>query len=168
MSTINLQQITLESALADPDPLSFDPPPRAAALTIRRTCVVCDKPAEIPILAAGLLCDHCRRDLDATERHIRETLAAAEQAFDDATTCWDAVWGQADSNDQARYFNVCEAHAANAPGFAEKYKRALERDDGLSALLKAKAACDDVAARVQGRLAVWAEQCLEEVREARP
>ena len=167
MSTIDLQQITLEDALNDPDPLSFDPPPRVTVLTIRRTCRVCDKPAEIPILAAGLLCAHCRRDLGATERHIRETLAAAEQAFDDATTRWDAVWAQADPNDRARFHVVDDARLANAPGFAAKYQRALDRGDGLSALLRAKEACDDVVARVQGRLAAWAEQALEEVSMAR-
>ena len=167
MSTIDLQQTTLAGALADPDPLSFDPPVRATVLTIRRTCRACDKPAEIPILAAGLLCDHCRRDLDATERHIRETLTTAEQALDNATDAWDAAWGQATAEDQGRYHVVCEARAAASTGFAAKYQRALDRGDGLSTLLRAKAACDEVAARVQGRLAAWAERALEEVQEAR-
>lgn len=159
------QQLTLDEEV---DAFWAEKPQRTAPpLTTRITCRVCDRKEDIPILAAGLLCAHCRRDLDATERHIRETLAAAEQAFDDATTRWDAVWAQADPNDRARFHVVDDARLANAPGFAAKYKRALERGDGLSTLLKAKATCDEVAARVQGRLAVWAGLALEEVREAR-
>lgn len=167
MTPINLQQITLEDALNDPDPLSFDPPPRAAVLTARITCRVCDRKEDIPILSSGKLCTHCRRDLDATERHIRETLAASEQALDAATDRWGAVWAQADDKDRARYHVVDDARLANAPGFAAKYQRALDRGDGLSVLLRAKEACDEVAARVQGRLAAWAARALEEVLLAR-
>lgn len=131
------------------------------------TCPVCDKEHRVPVLAPHRLCPPCASDLDATERHIRETLVAAEQAFDDATTRWDAVWAQADPNDRARFHVVDDARLANAPGFAAKYQKALDRGDGLSTLLRAKEACDEVAARVQGRLAVWAGLALEEVREAR-
>lgn len=131
------------------------------------TCPICDKEHRVPVLSPHRLCPGCASDLDATERHIKETLAAAEQAFDDATARWDAAWGQADPNDQERYHRVCDAQIAQAPGFAVKYQKAFDKGDGLSVLLKAKAACDEVAARAQGRLAVWAERALGEVREAR-
>lgn len=131
------------------------------------TCPVCDKEHGVHVLAPHRLCPACAANLDATERHIRETLATAELALEDAQDRWEATYAQADLSDQGRYHVVCEARAAASAGFAAKYQRALERGDGLSALLRAKEACDDVAARVQGRLAAWAEQALEEVREAR-
>lgn len=166
MGAINLQQITLEDALNDPDPLSFEPPARPP-LTARITCRVCDRTEDVPILNAGLLCSLCRADLDATERHIRETLAAAELHFQNAVDAWDAAYGQATKEDQDRYHNVCEARAAGTAGFREKYQRALAKDDGLGALLRSKEACDVTAQEAQGKLAAWAYAALDEVEAAR-
>jgi hypothetical protein len=130
-------------------------------------CPGCDREHRIPVLAPHRLCPSCAADLDATERHIKETLAAAELRFQNAIDAWTAAYAQADPCDQERYHVVEEARAANAPGFAAKYQKALMKGDGLSALLKAKEACDGVATQVQGRLTAWAEQALEEVRAAR-
>ena len=125
MSTIDLQQITLEDALNDPAPLSFDAPHRPAVLTTRITCRVCNRKQDIPVLATGLLCDLCRADLDATEAHIRATLAAAEQALTEAWTRWDADLAHASDKDRAFYEQACAAQ--DAPDYTERYKRALER-----------------------------------------
>lgn len=174
MSTINVSQITLDDALNDPDPLSFDAPVRTPQ-TARITCRVCARKEDVPILAAGLLCGHCRADLDATERHIRETLAVAEARFQDALTRWDADLAQADEADQLRYTRVAEAldKIAVARGKRTertevelKYARAIAKGDGLSAILRSKEACDDAATAVE-QVRAWAERALEEVRAAR-
>ena len=165
MSTIEMNRITEADALNDPDPLSFDTPARQS-LTMRRNCKVCEKPAEIPILARGQLCNLCRADLGATARHIKETLATAESRFFNALDAWEAAYAQATPEDQQRYHVVEDARAANAPGFAAKYQKALGKGDGLSALLKAKEQCDAATEHVQGRLAAWGDAALEEVRMA--
>lgn len=168
MGTIGLSQITLDDASNDPDPLSFDAPQRPAApLTTRITCRVCDRKEDVPILSSGLLCGHCRADLDATERHIRETLAAAEARFQDALDTFGATYAQADPRDQERYHAVEAARAARLMGFAGKYKRALDKGDGLSVLLKAKEQCDETAREAQGKLYAWAYAALDEVEAAR-
>lgn len=165
MATIDLQQITLDDALNDPAPLSFDPPQRPPA-TARITCRVCDRKATVPILSSGLLCPDCRADLDTTARHIAETLAAAEQRFVVAVEGWDADYAHADEQDQARYHVVCEARAAGAATFQAKYERALAKGDGLSALLRSKERCDAVADEVQ-RVRIWAACAMNEVEAAR-
>lgn len=165
-TTFVLGQITLADALNDSDPLSFDAPQRPP-LTARITCRVCEKPAEIPILSSGLLCNLCRQNLDATEAHIRSTLAAAELRFQNALDTWNATYAQAEPRDQERYHAVEEARGAGGVGFRERYQRAVAKGDGLSALLKAKEQCDDVTKEVQGRLAAWAERALLEIESAR-
>lgn len=128
------------------------------------TCLVCDEEHQVPVLAPHRLCPTCAADLDATERHIRETLETAEQALTDAWEHWDA--DLAHSDDKERYAKVCAARVEGAAGFAEKYARALAKGDGLSALLKQSEA---VAALITAteRTRAWAERALEEVEAAR-
>lgn len=169
MSTINLSQITLDDALNDPDPLSFDVP-RRPPLTARITCRVCDKPAEIPILAAGLLCDLCRADLDATEAHIRQTLDAAEQALTDAWTRWDA--DLAHSGEAEWWARVSAAALAVEQGqmpradYDRKAQAALTQGGPRAALLRQSQATIDVAAATEWTRG-WARAALEEVEAAR-
>lgn len=164
MATIDLQQITLEDALNDPDPLNFTPP--RPPLTARITCRVCDRREDVPISSSGLLCALCRADLDATEQHIRETLTATEQTLGDAWARWDADLAHADEADRERYQKVSAAQKENAPGFAERYRRALGKGDGLSVLLSS-------AERAQGAVRAmeytqgWADAALGEVEAAR-
>jgi hypothetical protein len=159
--------ITLEDALNEPAPLDFDArPARGAVLTARITCRVCDKPATVPILSSGLLCEHCRRDLDATARHITQVLEATEARFVAAVERWDADYAHAEVRDQERYQNVGGARAAlSAAEFARKYDRAYAKGDGLSMLLQSKERCDAVAVEVE-RVRAWASAALEEVEAA--
>lgn len=158
-------QITLDMALNDPDPLSFDArPTRGPALTARITCRVCERPAAVPILSSGLLCDLCRADLDATERHICARLAAAEQTLHDAWDTWHADHAAATERDQARYAAVCAAQAA--PDYAARYQATLALGDGLSALLKS-AERAEAALGAMKQVQTWANAALEEVRAAR-
>ena len=130
------------------------------------TCPACEVEHKVSILAPHKLCPKCAADLTATERHIRETLATAELRFQNALDAWNAAYAQATPEDQQRYHTVEEARAANAPGFQAKYRKALGKGDGLSALLRAKEQCDAATEQVQGRLAAWADAALEQVRMA--
>jgi len=159
-----MTQLTLDQEV---DAFWAEKPQRPAApQTARITCRVCDKPAEVPILSSGLLCTLCRADLDATERHIRETLAAAEQALHAAWERWDADLAHADTADRERYQKVCAAQAENAPGFAEKYARAVAKGDGLNALLTS-AERAETALKAMERTQGWADAALGEVEAAR-
>lgn len=160
---MQLRRITLEDALNDPDPLSFDVPKRPVQ-TARITCRVCDRKEDVPILSAGLLCDLCRADLDATEQHIRETLTATEQALGDAWTRWDADLAHSDESDRERYSRVCAAQGT--PGFTERYQRALDKGDGLSTLLRSAERAQG-ATQAMARTQAWADAALVEVEAAR-
>lgn len=165
-TTFVLGQISLADALNDPAPLSFDPPARPP-LTARITCRVCERKEEVPILSSGLLCSLCRADLDKTELHIAATLASSEQRLYDAWGRWEAGWGQAQENDQARYQNVLEARVSlPAAEFARKYEKAKAKDDGLSALLRSKERCDAVVPEVE-RVRAWARTAQDEVEAAK-
>lgn len=165
MPISNPQQLTLD---AEVGAFWAEKPQRAATPpTARITCRVCARKEDVPVLSAGLLCGHCRADLGATERHIRETLAVAEARFQDALDTFSAVYAQADPRDQERYHAVEEARAAGMAGFREKYARALDKGDGLSVLLRAKEACDATAREAQGKLYAWAYAALDEVEAAR-
>lgn len=159
MKGFDFGQITLDDALNDPNLLSFSP--ARPLLTARITCVVCNAKADV---TAGPLCDLCRADLDATERHIRETLAAAEQTLHDTWTRWDADLAHAEGADQERYRRVCAAQGT--PGFAERYKRALDKGDGLSVLLRS-AERAEAATTAMERTQARGGVALEEVFAAR-
>lgn len=166
MATIDLSQITLDAALNDPNPLSFDPPARPP-LTARITCRVCDRKEEVPILSNGLLCDHCRQDLDATAAHITTTLDAAERRLYDAWGRWEADYAHAEPRDQERYQHVVETRLTMPVAeFARKYDRAYARGDGLTDLLRSKERCDAVAVEVE-RVRIWAAYAMNEVEAAR-
>lgn len=161
MSSINLSQITLEAALNDPAPLDFDRAPVAAI-----TCRVCERPAQIPILANGLLCSACRVDLDATEQRIARRLAEAEQQLVKQIETWDALYDLAGPTDQERYQRVCQARLDNRPNFQARYDQARATDDGLGMLLRSKAHLDIIADATQ-RVRGWAEVARGEVEAAR-
>jgi hypothetical protein len=144
----------------------------AAPATTRITCRVCDRKEDVPILSSGLLCALCRQDLDATERHIRETLEATELRLENAYDYFIAGLAQADEVDQARYGRVSEAldkavmGELNRTEVELKYARAIAKGDGLSAILRSKEACDQVITEVE-RVRGWANAALEEVLAAR-
>lgn len=133
-------------------------------VTARITCRVCNKPAEVPILSSGLLCCFCRQDLDATEAHICQTLAVAEQAAEEAWERWEADRAHADPADQERYSRVCAAQ--DTPGFTGRYARALTKGDGLSALLRSAERAKTALGAMQ-RTRAWSNAALDEVEAAR-
>src|SRR6187549_2178585 len=151
-----MNQLTLDQEV---DAFWAEKPQRPAApLTARITCRVCDRKEDVPIPAAGLLCVHCRADLDATERHIRETLATTEQALHDTWASWDADLAHADPTDQERYQKVCAAKATGngTDAFEARYQRAWEKGDGLSALLRS-AAQAETALKAMEHTQAWAD-----------
>lgn len=166
------QQITIDDALNDPDPLDFDTPRRAPIALARITCRVCDAKAEQPIDTPGLLCGLCREDLGKTEQHIRRVLAAAELAFINAYDLHQANVAHADERTRERYQKVLDALGAAHEGTADagsvqrRYEAAKAKGDELSALLREKEGAEEIALEYQ-RLQVWAERGLSEVEAAR-
>lgn len=188
MPISNLQQITLDDALNDPDPLSFDAPKRPPQ-TARITCRVCNRKEDVPISSSGLLCALCRADLGATERHIKETLAAAEQALHDAWARWDADLAHSDESEW--WSKVSAAALAVSRGemtqadYDRKVKSALnlERATALvergeisqadydqkarrAALLRQSMAVEALVKAME-RTQGWADAALAEVETAR-
>lgn len=128
--------ITEADAANDPAPLDFTlRPPRLATIQ----CVVCGASARIPILADGKLCDLCRMDLPLAESNVRADLKAAEDAHDAAMERLDAVLGQADDTDLARYKKAVTLRESgqHARAVAQRWQEAREKGDGLSPLLEA-------------------------------
>lgn len=153
--------ITLEMALDDPAPLSFGPVP-----CVSITCRVCERLAEQPVSASGLLCSACRADLGATKRRIEQALTEAKQALVAAVDRWDTAYAQANALDQARFERVRIASGVwSVATFEQRYREALAQNDGLSALLLAKQACDTAADDMQ-RVQAWASAAQAEVEAA--
>lgn len=144
-------------------------PQRAPAMTICITCRVCNKPAEIPITASGLLCDLCRVDLATTETHIRDTLATAEQTLTDAWTRWDA--DLAHSGEADWWARVSAAQIAVEQGqmtraeFDRKVATTIKQG-GIRATLWAQSQAIEALVRATETTRAWAEAALEEVRAA--
>lgn len=173
MKATTRPQIKLAQPTLFNDEIDWDNPPRRTPTpTARITCRVCDAKAEQPIDAAGLLCAHCRADLDATEEHIKGVLRAAQIRFINARDLHQANVAHADERTRGRYERVQEALGAAHEGLVDagsvrrRYEEAKARGDALGVLLverdKAEAAAEEYA-----RLEAWAEKALEEVRAAR-
>lgn len=147
-------------------------PRRAPVATARITCRVCDAKSEQSIDTPGLLCQHCRADLDATEAHIKGVLESALLSFLNARDLHQANVAHADEKTRARYERVQEALGAphdgemSAESVQRRYNEARGRSDALGALLVERDAAEEIAAEYQW-LAAWAERGLEEVRSAR-
>lgn len=121
-------------------------PRRTPPATARITCAACDRPATIPVTAAGRLCDLCREDLELTLVDVLATWDRAVTALREATERFDADVAHADEQTQARYARVVAARqqafdgALSQASFQQRYSEALARGDALSALLRAEQA----------------------------
>ena len=168
-----ITQPVFVSTQAD-DEIDWDTPRRAAAppATARITCAACGLAATIPVTAAGRLCALCRENLDATEARIRANVEAINTTWRAALERWDADYAQADTRDQERYQAVVEARGKVHDGlirresYQARYREALERNDGLTALLRAEQRRDE-ASELAGKLLAECERGLAEVEAAR-
>lgn len=158
----------------DDDPLGFDqlPAPRPPAATTRITCAACSTVTTIPVTAAGRLCLLCREDLDATEARIRANMEAINATWQFALAAWDADYTQASEKDRERYQNVVEARGKVHDGlikresYQARYREALERNDGLTALLRSEKRRDESSEQA-GKLLAECERGLAEVEAAK-
>lgn len=156
----------------DEDEIDWDRPRRTPPPTARITCAACGLAATIPVAAAGRLCGLCREDLDATEARIRANVEAINATWQFALVAWDADYAQASEFDQQRYQNVVEARGKVHDGlikeasYMARYREALERNDGLAALLQAETR-RDMASEQAGKLLAECERGLAEVEAVR-
>lgn len=140
--------------------------------TARITCRVCDAAETAPIDRAGLLCDLCRADLDATARHVLDVRQRARNRYQDEQERFDAAVAHAEADVQQRYARIGQARvwATEAPNrikaVNQRYQEALHAGDGLSRLLAREVdlwkAADECT-----RVCEWAERALMEIEAAR-
>jgi hypothetical protein len=108
-------------------------------------CPVCDLEHAVPLLSETKLCAPCRVDLVMTLASARARRENAQAAADAAWSRLDAALGHADDRDRDRYDaarTLAETGSLNGRSYTEAqrtaaWQRALERGDGLSALLAA-------------------------------
>lgn len=149
--------------LDDGNEIDWDTPRHAAAPPAT---------ARITVTAAGRLCPLCREDLDATEARIRANVEAINMTWRAALERWDVGYARADTRDQERYQIVVEARGKVHDGqikeasYMARYREALERNDGLTALLQAETR-RDMASEQAGKLLAECERGLTEVEAAR-
>lgn len=156
----------------DDDEIDWDQPRRPPPPTARITCAACGLAATIPVTASGRLCALCRENLDATEARIRANVEAINATWRAALARWDADYAQADARDQARYQVVVDVRGKVHDGlikhesYQARYREALERNDGLTALLRSEQRRDE-ASEQAGKLLVECERGLAEVEAAK-
>ncbi len=142
------------------------------ATTTRIHCRVCDLVTTVPIDAPALLCVHCRSDLDATAKHIRDRLAAAERHASERYERLSADIAHADIETQERYGRVIGALANVHAGqmsrgaFDARLRATLAQYSELGPLMERFDAWND-AAESAGRVREWAERAQAEIEEAR-
>jgi hypothetical protein len=136
-----------------------------AGLKVKVVCPVCDLEHAAPLLADTKLCGPCRVDLVMTLSSAHARLRDAQAAADAAHTRLGADLAHADDRDRDRYDaarTLAETGELNGRGYTEAqraaaWQRALDRGDGLSALLAAWDAWSAAAAALdQARAAVAA------------
>lgn len=147
--------------------LIFAPP--ATATTARIHCRVCERTATVLITSSGLLCDDCRRDLDATARHIAETVRLAEQATRDAYERLSADVAHADVEDQDRYGRVLgaltnvQAGAMTRAAYDARLAKTVALYPGVAALMERFEAWNGAMENLE-RVRGWAARGLEETQ----
>lgn len=135
------------------------------ALTARIVCAVCEKPAQIPVLASGKLCDHCRRDLSATAAHVAETLRLAQARRNDAGETYEAEWAYADDTARDQLDRILAQR--DSADFADRLARAHRLPDWSAALaLWDLRDAFDQAALDCDRIEGWAAIAREALRHA--
>lgn len=158
---------------SDDDLFGFTAAPPKPRTTARITCRVCERPATVPIDAAGLLCDHCRADLDATQRHIDAVLSAALFRIQEVIEAFEVWLVQQDFESQNRYA-VLNLSRQSAHGPSPRVQRGIAlaraRGDGLSVILEREAERDrhlDAVSDDIARIRAWYDRATMELEAAR-
>lgn len=181
MSVIDVTGNSAKTASAVPKPrprlapdeeLFSEAAPEGAPETARITCRVCGLRVAVQLGHPALLCSNCLIDLVITRAHVRATLEASEATHAAAWSVFDQALHAANEADQARYAAVVEAEqkvdagAMKQEAYDAGIQKALDRGDGLSAILCAKRAASDAYAALD-RVRNWARVALEEIAVAR-
>lgn len=159
---------------ADDDDI-FNRPPRAVVRaqvqTARITCRVCEKPAQVPIDAAGLLCDLCRGNIEVTQHHITHAQQAAQERLQNAWERFDADLAHASPEVDAAWAKVEAARLAVFNGtvtqaaFDEAWRRRKAAGGEFATLQESYEALEQVAEECNRQLE-WASRAQAEVEAA--
>lgn len=163
------QRITFVAPDNNDDDLFATPPPARRAIKATVQCRVCGEMAKIHALADAKICDRCMDDLPAQRDRLMRAELDAERAYDGTVAQMEAAAAAATEQDVERY---SEALAAQThPRFAEAWRRAINRNDGLTPLLiahdaRAKAEATLDTARANARIAYAELERLEATSDA--
>lgn len=151
------------------DDLFATPPPARRAATATVQCRVCGEMVKVPLLSDVKACDPCIASWPTQRQRLGDAVNEAERAYDGTVAQMEAAAAAASVEDVERY---SEALAAQShPRFVEAWRRAINRNDGLTPLLiahdaraLAEAALDK--ARANARLAYAEMDRLEAENDA--
>lgn len=137
----------------------------------RITCRVCGKPAEIPIVTPGLLCDLCRSDIEAIRQHINEVAQKAADRLSAVFNAFDIAVMTASPEVQAAWTKVEAARVAMANGtvtrerFDANWQRRKSEGGEFAELLTHYEGLEQVAEECNRQLE-WAASAAGEVQAA--
>jgi hypothetical protein len=115
------------------DDLFAAPPPARRAVTAVVQCRVCGEMVKVPLLSDVKVCATCIASWPTQRQRLGDAVIEAERAYDGTVAQMEAAAAAASVEDVERY---SEALAAQAhPRFAEAWRRAIKRNDGLTPLL---------------------------------
>lgn len=163
--------IRVGTAMAD-DLFTTTTAPAPPDLEHTITCAVCRRQARIFVGLPGDLCELCRTDLAASQRHVEEALGLARGRLQSLIEQWEQTLARASAEDQARWAAVVEARVRAHRGelyaaiFQARWAKTLALGDGLSRLLLAhgeyEAGCGEVE-----HIEVWAAGAMKELTIAK-
>lgn len=127
--------------------------PATRAAGARITCAVCGMPARGPLDRCAELCPACLTDLEATWAHLQRWADSVRDQKFVALNVWRDAVAAADRATAERYARAVEARwpmdgSEPAPNVAQRLARSRASGDGLSVLLNAEAARDEVVERL--------------------
>ncbi len=100
-------------------------------------CVVCGMTHQVAVMSPTKLCELCRADLVIAESNIRADLGLAQQVHDAALEAEFTAAGCATEDDLTRFSRAVQARTSDAPQWQSRWAKSIEKDDGLTVLLRA-------------------------------
>ena len=131
------------------------------------TCRVCGLRDKVGLDNPALLCGPCRVDLTLTRGHVLHLRDTLRERLWRAGEAWERALGEAPADARTRWEKVERAKVAMAGGeldksaFEQTWKRARQKGDAFSALLKARETYEEAAEFCNAGL----ERCEASLRE---
>lgn len=115
------------------DDLFATPPPARRAVTAVVQCRVCGEMVKVPLLSDVKVCATCISSWPTQRQRLGDAVIEAERAYDGTVAQMEAAAAAASVEDVERYSRALAAR--HHPRFVEKWRNAINRNDGLTPLL---------------------------------